>query len=125
MKIDSPHVKHNWTPFLRELFNDAVYCSDFITSMTNECVSKEYLWNYVGSARTLCRTENFSWCHSAHHILHYNQFAIKNKLNTHLETFTVLHFSRLIFTLPRSEEHFNSNKTVRHFNNISDVRSVS
>lgn len=52
VKIDSPHAKHNWTPFLRELFNDALYCSDFITSITNECLSKEHLWSYVGRGKT-------------------------------------------------------------------------
>lgn len=68
--------------------------------------------------------KKFSWCHFAHHIRHYNQFAIKNKQNTHFETFTVLHFSWLIFTPPRREKHFNPNKNIRHRNNISDVRSV-
>jgi hypothetical protein len=72
----------------------------------------------------LCRTEKFSWCHFAHYILHYNQFAIKNKQHTHFEAFTVLHFSWLIFTLPRLEEHFNANKNIINCNNIWDLRSV-
>jgi hypothetical protein len=72
----------------------------------------------------LCRTEKFSWCHFAHHILHYKQSAIKNKQNTHFEAFTVLHFSWLILTLRRREEHFNANIIIKHCNKISDVRSV-
>ena len=53
VKIDSLHAKYNWTPFLRELLNDAVYCSDFITSMTNECVSMDHSWNYMGRGKTV------------------------------------------------------------------------
>jgi hypothetical protein len=35
LNIDSPHAKHNWTSF-SSMFDDAVYCSDFIASVTNE-----------------------------------------------------------------------------------------
>ena len=46
VKIDSSHDKRNWTPFLKELSNDAI-CSDFITSMKNECERKKHLWSYL------------------------------------------------------------------------------